>query len=62
MQLVVSDGLITKEKIMNKSEKVQKAAHDALLASITTLMDRANKNKKLQRRKRNVRLDDIRSK
>lgn len=47
---------------MNKSEKVQKAAHDALLASITTLMDRANKNKKLQRRKRNVRLDDIRSK
>ena len=47
---------------MNKSEKVQKAAHDALLASINTLMNRADKNKKLQRRKRNVRLDNIRSK
>jgi len=62
MQLVVSDGLITKEKIMNKSEKVQKAAHDALLASITTLMDRANKNKKLKRSDKNVRLENIRSK
>ena len=47
---------------MNKSEKVQKAAHDALLASITTLMSRANKNKKLKRRNKNVRLDNIRSK
>jgi hypothetical protein len=62
MQLVVSDGLITKEKIMNKSEKVQKAAHDALLASITTLMERANKNKKLKRSDKNVRLENIRSK
>jgi len=47
---------------MNKSEKVQKAAHDALLASITTLMERANKNKKLKRSDKNVRLENIRSK
>ena len=32
---------------MNKSEKAQKTAHDALLASINTLMKRADKNKKL---------------
>ena len=37
---------------MNKSEKVQKAAHDALLASITTLMSRANKNKKKKNNKK----------
>ena len=44
---------------MNKSEKIQKAAHDALLASITTLMNRADKNKKLKRSNKNGRLENI---
>mgnify|MGYP003684422451 CR=1 FL=1 len=41
--------------IMNKSEKVQKRAHDVVIAQIA-------KNLKLKRRNKNVRLDNIRSK
>ena len=48
--------------IMNKSEKVQKRAHDVAVAQFAKITHQIAKNLKLKRSDKNVRLDDIRSK